>query len=192
MTRSRPVRTKRRASKAEVRARLETVEQLLRRCVLHGTIQHKCAVKWDVAPRTVRTYIKQVYKKWDEEAEIFDERRVNQRRAQIEGILERALTMVEPDLRVAMLALDRLCRIEGNYMPDQQDVRLQPGGGIVAGLSALGLRSPEEVRGRIAELEERLINGGPIGPRVIAATCHEDDDVSRGNGSSDGGNGAAR
>ena len=177
-----PVRSKTKATKAQMLERMETVEKMLRRCLAHGTVVRTCAPKWDVSPRTVRSYIARVHRQWDKDADEFAEKRFIQRQSQIEGVLEMCMRQEPPNLRVAMIALDRLCRLEGNYPVEQVAVDLHATVGVGIGLATLGFNSAEEVRGRISELRERLMNGGPISAGYLPAKPN-----GKGNGKANGG-----
>lgn len=124
-----------------MRARIREVDQLLRSCMTHGTIERICAKNWDITPRQVRNYIAAVFRHWEREAESTRPHVRELRRAQLEGVLERCLTtvdpdhiegvdpetgkpiyMLKPDLRTATIALHRLCMIDGVYEPTRVEV----------------------------------------------------------------------
>lgn len=104
----------------------------------HGRIAETLAVKYDMSRRQADRYIAAAMRQWDRDAESAGIKgsRTELRRAQLEGVLERCLLtvdpdhidpktgewMLKPDLRTAVLALDRLCRIEGVFSPTQLTV----------------------------------------------------------------------
>jgi hypothetical protein len=104
------------------RERLDVVDQMLRQCWTHSAIQVVLAKKWDISKRQVRNYIKKTYARWDEDAKKTLVDRVHLRRAQLEGILEMAMQQAPPDLRIAVSALDRLCRVDGAYAAEKAEV----------------------------------------------------------------------
>lgn len=116
--------------------RIRFVDQLLRSCMTHGRICGILAKDWDISERQARKYIAATMRQWDRDSEVVKGNRVELRRAQLEGVLERCLLAIDPDhrdpvtgdylckpdLRTAVLALDRLCRIEGIYSPTTVNV----------------------------------------------------------------------
>ncbi len=104
----------------------------------HGRIAETLAVKYDMSRRQADRYIAAAMRQWERDAESSGimGSRTELRRAQLEGVLERCLLtvdpdhidpktgehMLKPDLRTAVLALDRLCRIEGVFSPTQLTV----------------------------------------------------------------------
>lgn len=122
-------------------ARIRFVDQLLRSCMTHGRICTILATEWDITERQARKYIAATLRQWDRDSEVMAGGRTELRRAQLEGVLERCLLTVDPDhilkidpktgetvyfpkpdLRTAVLALDRLCRIEGIFTPTAVNV----------------------------------------------------------------------
>jgi hypothetical protein len=104
------------------RERLDIVDQMLRQCWTHSAIQSVLAKKWDIGKRQVRNYIKKAYERWDEDARVTLVDRTALRRAQLEGVLELAMQAVPPDLKTAVSALDRLCRVDAAYAPEKAEV----------------------------------------------------------------------
>jgi len=116
--------------------RIRYVDQLLRACLSHGSIANILAKEWDISPRQVRRYISATLRQYAKDGEAMKGHRTDFRRAQLEGVLERCLTtvdpdhidpktgdyMVKPDLRTAVIALHRLCLIDGVYTPQQVNV----------------------------------------------------------------------
>lgn len=100
--------------------RLEQVERLLRECKTSSAIQQQLATEWHVTHRQVRVYIQKVYERWQEEAKAEGPLRREQRRAQLEGILE--IAVFSMDLKSACVAIDRLCRIDGVYAPIEHNI----------------------------------------------------------------------
>lgn len=110
-------KTGKRVSKRMPKERLDIVDQMLRKCLSHSAI---CAVlgrQWDITPRQVQNYMRKVYERWDADAKATLVDRVHLRRGQLEGVLEAAMAQQPPDLRAAVAALDRLCRVDGAYEP---------------------------------------------------------------------------
>lgn len=110
---------------ANMPERLERVDQMLRACWSHSAIADVCSREWGVSRRQVRKYVSKVYKRWEEDAQKTFVDRVALRRSQLEGVLEKAMTSRPPDLRVAVAALDRLCRIDGAYSPAEVRATVQ-------------------------------------------------------------------
>lgn len=116
--------------------RIRYVDQLLRGCLSHGTIANILAKEWDVSQRQVRRYIAATLRQYAKDGEAMKGHRTDFRRAQLEGVLERCLTAIDPDhidpetgkfvikadLRTAVIALHRLCLIDGVYTPQQVNV----------------------------------------------------------------------
>jgi hypothetical protein len=158
------------------RARLDIVEQMLRQGYTSSSIQLLLSKKWDITRRQVRNYLNRVYKEWEAEHTVTTQSRVQQRRAQLEGVLELALRQDPPHLRAAIQALDRLCRIDGCYPKDQVQI-VQPSRiALGMGLGAMGFTSAEDVRARLTELKTRLLKGGPISAGYLEASSYEDED----------------
>lgn len=108
------------------RERLRTVDKLLRSCLSHGAIEQLLCKDWDVNPRQVRKYIRDVYRLWDEDAKRTNSTRIELRRAQLEGVLECSMLLTDPltgkakpDVRTAVMALHRLCLVDGVYGPSK-------------------------------------------------------------------------
>ncbi len=97
--------------------RLMVIDQMLRQCLTHGAIAALCAKNWGLSERQIHNYIRAVYVKWEEDAKKTLVDRTWLRRSQLEGVLETAMQMKPPDLRVAVAALDRLCKVDGVYAP---------------------------------------------------------------------------
>ena len=92
-------------------------------------------------------YIAKVCDKWKEEAAAEAVTRREQRRAQLEGVLELATSGMEPDLKAAVAALDRLCKIDGVFAPTEHNHNL-PNGAI----RDLKSMTSAEKRNALAEL----------------------------------------
>lgn len=107
--------------------RLDRVETLLRQCKTTNSIQTLLAAEWGVTQRCIRLYIAKVYDKWQEEAKSETVSRRELRRAQLEGVLELAVTGFEPDLKAAVAAIDRLCKIDGVFAPIEHSHTLPDG-----------------------------------------------------------------
>jgi len=154
--------TRRRNGKKLTRERLDVVDQMLRNCYTHQAIITVLRREWQVRDRQVRNYIAKVYARWDEEAKSNLVDRTHLRRAQFEGILEKA--MQEGDLRIAVAALDRLCRIDNAYAPSEANVH-------VTGMDArIARMTSDEQRKEIEELWTKY-NQMPAskGPRASRA-----------------------
>lgn len=117
--------------------RIRYVDQLLRSCLTHGTIGRILAQEWDISERQVRRYIAATLRQYARDSDAMRGQRTDFRRAQLEGVLERCLTLVDadgridpetgkvklcPDLRTATIALHRLCLIDGVYTPQQVNI----------------------------------------------------------------------
>lgn len=116
-----------RVGKADMQLRLERVEELLRACKTTASIQRLLSEEWQVTHRCVRMYITKVYEQWQAEAGESVAMRRDQRRAQLEGILELAVSGYEPDLKAAVAAVDRLCKIDGVFAPMEHLVHTPDG-----------------------------------------------------------------
>lgn len=121
-------------------ARVDLVEQLMRSCMTSGTIARLLAKQWDLSERQARRYISAVLLIWRRDSLTFDAQsgmRRELRRAQLEGVLERCLTAIDPefrrhpdtgelllkpDFKTAVVALDRLCKIDGIFEPTRVEV----------------------------------------------------------------------
>lgn len=126
-------RSGKRSAKALAKERLEVVDQMLHKCYTHSAVCGILAKQWDITPRQVRNYIRKVYEMWAEDAKKTLVDRVSLRRTQLEQVLEDAMLRrvkvkdkkaqggfrmePDPDLRVAVAALDRLCKVDGAYAP---------------------------------------------------------------------------
>lgn len=141
------------------------VEKALALQMSHREIVAKAAVKFGCAERTAYRWIAKVYERMEKQAVREKPMRRQQMVLSLRTIMQRA--METNDLRAAIAALDRICRLYGLY-DDQLSIRGTVGIGL--GLAAMGFKSPAEVRGRIDELKARLANGGPISAGYLPAT----------------------
>lgn len=110
-------RSGRRNGKKMAQERINVVDQMLRSCYTHQAIISVITREWQIQQRQARNYIRKVYDRWEKEAKETFVDRVHLRRSQLEGVLEKA--MQGGDLRIAVAALDRLCRIDGAYAPTE-------------------------------------------------------------------------
>lgn len=148
---------------SRARERLDIVDQMLRQGYTRSSIQILLSKKWGMTRRQVRKYIAQVISAWEADAILNTENRITERRSQLEGVLEMALRQDPPNLKVAIAALDRLCKVDGCYPAQEVSLAVQQVG-LGVGLGTLGFKSREEIRGRIDELKHRLLNGGSSTP----------------------------
>ena len=127
-------RTGVRSAKALARERLDLVDNMLHKCYTHSAICALLAKEWNIQPRQVRNYIRKVYKLWAEDAEKTLVDRVSLRRTQLEQVLEDAMhrriqvngkTVADPDLKTAVQALDRLCKVDGAYAPVEVETTMK-------------------------------------------------------------------
>ncbi len=125
-------RTGKRSARRLAPERISHVEQMLRGCLSHPAITAICAREWQISQRAVSNYINAVYEKWERENKRTLIDRVYLRRGQLEGVLELAMNPgkgddgrpKERDLKVAIAALDRLCRVDGAYAAERQSVEV--------------------------------------------------------------------
>ena len=155
------------------RERLEVVDGLLRNCLSHSAITAILAKQWDVTRRQVRNYIRKAYDVWDEDARLVAgdtsvrAARINLRRAQLEGILETAMSASPPNLSAAVQAMDRLCKVEGAYAPIELGINVNdPTEERIANMTS------NDKRKRLAEIEEiiarrKRANGGNNDGRLM-------------------------
>jgi len=107
--------------------RLDMMDAMLRSCMTHAAIDAILRREWGVSNRQLRNYRKAVYDRWQSDSRHHAVSKVAVRRAQLEGVLERAMNPGkdesgkerQPDLRTAVLALDRLCKVDGAYAPER-------------------------------------------------------------------------
>ncbi len=157
-----------RSTKIELRRRRRTVEQMLHRCITHTSIEATLSEKWRCTTRTIRDYIRKVYEDWQADADRLAPARHFQRREQMEGVLEKAMVMDPPDLRTAMICLDRLCRLDACYPEARAKIMVTHNGEV--GLKAMTSHDKrkaldalfEEYKGALVETEsdrKRKANG---------------------------------
>lgn len=111
-----------------------------------------------VTTQTVAGMIATVRRQWQAVRPI----QIEQRKAFIRSALEHAVTKAyaEDDMRAAAVLLDRLCKLDGLYMPERVQLGMSGQLGI-----AIDVGNPEAVRKRIAELQARIAEQ----PRVLPA-----------------------
>lgn len=137
-----------RNGKRLVPERLRVIDQMLHQCYTHSAIVAVCSQQWGIGTRQVRNYIKRVYQQWDEDARKTLVDRVHLRRKQLEGVLEVAMQQEPPDLRAAVQALDRLCRIDNAFAPEQVN-------NIISHADDIHRMTSDEQRKEIASLVEK-------------------------------------
>lgn len=104
------------------RQRLDAVEMMLRRGYTNSSIEGMLSAEWKCGRIAVKKMIREVYDEWEADAKKYGVDRVFQRRQQLEGVLEAA--MIDKDWRAAVVALDRLCKIDGCYAAVQFEMNI--------------------------------------------------------------------
>ena len=141
----------------DVQRRIVKVEEMLvTRCLRRQTIERELAKKWGCARRTVRSYIQRALKGLQLPEKAEDRREL--RLAQLEAILESAIE--KNDLRHALVAVDRLCKLEGLYTV-QIEGAVKVDARVHALLAGLNL-TPQERSKRIAQLKAKAESAEPI------------------------------
>jgi hypothetical protein len=125
--------------------RLEEVERRLALCQPHPVIERELSAAWQVTRRQVRTYLREVYARWEREAGERRPHRRNELRAQLEGLFRAAYDA--RDYRSAAVALDRLAKLDGLFAPERFDLTA-----TVTGDASIAVADPERVRRRMVEL----------------------------------------
>lgn len=174
-----------RGSKLKPEARL-FVESLLATCTPHPVIKAQIAKKFGVGERQAANWIKATYEELAIEARPRqkDERRA-QMRAALSDFYQKAL--LARQFNAAVTALDRLCKLDGLYAPDE--VAIKALGGVVE-------RDPDKLRERIRTLAAKMPHLLQPSPDVLGVpteqsepTPGEDPESDDGSGGSDDGSG---
>lgn len=158
-------RTGKRGGQTLPAERLAVVEQMLHNCYTHSSIVQVCSRNWGVGIRQVYNYIGKVYRQWERESEKTLVDRVHLRRKQLEQVLEMAMNSDPPDLRVAIAALDRLCRVDGAFAPERVEGTMRHITTVISMTSGEQRKELNELFTRYAdfattkEIEDRKTNG---------------------------------
>lgn len=105
-------------AKIMTQQRKDEVRMLIKAGCSFSTIEKDMCEKWGVEERLVRNYIAKVMHEITEISRMYNnEQRVSQRRLQLENLYETC--MLAKDFKSAASAMDKLCRIDGVFAPDQ-------------------------------------------------------------------------
>lgn len=133
--------------------RLAAVDQLLRRCVPHWTIERELSSKWNISATVVRRYIQEVYAQWAVFAKMRNkETEYEQIRLSIQDVVAKAFAKSE--LKTALFALDRLARLGGHFVE-----RIEVQGQMQHNYVRLNPGDEDRIRARIAELSSAVQSG---------------------------------
>lgn len=140
------------------------VESYLATMTPHSVIKKEIAKKYGIREERVGEWIRNVYDMLRMEADPIkkDERRA-QLRAALGDFYQKAL--LARQFNAAVTALDRLCKIDGLYAPDEVEITAKSG---------VAERDPDKVRERIRQLAAKM-------PHLVQPT----DDMLKGPGSDD-------
>jgi hypothetical protein len=156
---------------------LRFVEKGLTIQLAHHEIVKQCQARFGISQRHSYRSIEKVYAIMEKNAEREKPMRKHQMRQTLRMIAQAALE--RKDFRAAIAALDRVARIDGLYEDMKFSLHHQGSVGVGIGLAALGFKSPQEVRGRIEELKERLASGESLAAAYLP-------EGSKGNGRGNG------
>jgi hypothetical protein len=114
--------------------RLDAIEMALAQCIRHQTIQSQFARQWEVTRRTIRRYIRAIYDRWETESKKNRVLTREQMRAALQDLFARA--SMDGQLKIAVDAADRLCRLEGFY---EDKMKIQHSGAVANTVPVLDL-----------------------------------------------------
>lgn len=141
----------------QTQERMDAVETALAKLWRHKIIEKFFAAQWAISRTQVRKYIALVYDEWKERAEAGDTGKDRHRmRAALQDLYVTAVT--NGDLKVAVDAADRICRIDGLFSPQQ----LVVGATVTANIRMSSQMTTAEKRKKVEELmaeREKLLAG---------------------------------
>lgn len=137
------------------------ISRLLSQCVPHAQIIAFLSQKWGVKDNTIRVYISEVYHRWAQLPALDPVGRKEQMRQALMDFYTKA--MKGGAYSAAVTALDRLCKLDGLYVPEVSAMRGELGDRSPAVVDT----DPDRVRARIAALVRKHypdgFGAGPVG-----------------------------
>ena len=143
-------------------ARIDEVTAMLRNMVPYSVIQQQLSLRWGMSRASIMGIIRRVHADWAVDAATVSDTRRHQIRNGFEQLFMQAQGAKKLDLAARILG--ELARLDGCIAPTAVNMQVQGQVGVGVGISlgTLGFKSPDEVRARIDELQNRLKTQGPI------------------------------
>ncbi len=159
----------------------DTVSAMLMNVVPTPMILTQLSMRWGKAKKYVSDVIVRVHEDWATQAALTADTRRHQIRAGFEQLLTKAMRPTNPnapqaqqvgDLRLAAHIMRELGLLDGCYKPTGVDINVSGQVGVGIALGALGFKSQDEVKDRIAELQKKLAIQGPSAISVPPSQNH--------------------